>query len=109
MTVKEIDELIASKTTLIYSLANIQEGYVRDIQSLMKTRDILTKTVTRKVMYKFDIKKNIEALYKLIVSFRKNLNEHYKDNEQFKLAFGESTDNLQESIEELIKEKVKWK
>ncbi len=108
LSVKQIDIEIASKTTLIYSLANIQEGYVADIISLMQHRDILTNRISRKAMYKFDIKRSVDNIHKSTVLFRDNLNSHYKDNEIFKEQFGESTDALEDAIKDLIKDKVKW-
>ena len=106
LDVDKLDEEIASKTTLLYSLANIMEGYVVDIKSAMFTRDVITQNSTKKKIYAFDIKKSVDAIYKNTVLFRQDLNKHYKDNEHFKLDFGESTDLLENTIKDIIKEKV---
>ena len=104
--IKQLDSEIASKTTLLYALANIMEGYTLDIKSAMLSRDILTQSSTKKKIYSFDVKKTVDAIYKNTVDFRNNLNKHFKDNETFKLEFGNSTDLLEDTIKEVIKEKV---
>lgn len=106
LSLDKLDNEIASKTTLLYSLANIMEGYIVDIKSAMLARDIITNKVTKKKIYAFDIKKSVDAIHKNTILFRQDLNKHYKDNEKFKLDFGANTDLLEDVIKNVIKEKV---
>ena len=109
LNVDKLQQEIASKTTLIYSLANIMEGYIVDIKSAMLAVDVLTQTVTKKQVYAFDIKKAVNAIHKNTVLLRQDLTKHYKDNENFKLDFGASTDLLEDVIKDVIKDKVGFK
>lgn len=112
MNIEEIDNEIASKTNLIYALANIQEGYTVDIINLMQQRDFISSSnisIKSKFIYKFDIKRTVNTLLRTTILFRENLNVHYKDNLKFKEVFGESTDLLEEEFKRVIEDKVKWK
>lgn len=106
LNLEKLQQEISSKTTLIYALSNIMEGYIVDIKSNMLAIDILTKTITKKQIYAFDIKKAVNTIHRNTVLLRQDLTKHYKDNEKFKLDFGESTDLLEDVIKDVIKEKV---
>jgi hypothetical protein len=106
LNIDKLNSEVASKTTLLYSLANIMEGYIVDIKSTMLAIDVITQTVTKKQIYAFDIKKAVNAIHRNTVLLRQDLTKHYKDNEKFKLDFGANTDLLEDTIKDVIKEKV---
>ena len=90
---KAIQREIEIKMTLIFSLADIQEGLITDIQSLGTEIDI----------YKFDMKKKINAIKKDTELFRREFNVAFHGNEESKLQFGDATDDLKELIFKTLK------
>ena len=100
-TVNKLDKFISDKTYLLYSLANIMEGISVDLQSAMKQKDVIVGN-KKKDLYAFSIKQTVGIIHKNSVIFRQDLNKHYEKHSNFKLIFGESTDELQVAIEELI-------
>lgn len=85
---------IHKKTAIIYSLANIQEGLVVDIISLLKQENV----------YEFNIKKVVNTIKKNAELFREDLNKKYGKDTNLKLIFGEATDILEDDILKVLKE-----
>lgn len=83
---KEIE--IERKMTLIFSLADIQESLITDIRSLGTEIDI----------YKFDMKRKINAIVKDTEEFRKEFNIAFQGMDKAKIEFGNITDELKEII-----------
>ena len=89
MTKEEsIQREIEIKTTLIFSLADIQEGLVTDIISLLQQKNI----------YKFSMKKRVNAIKHDTEVFRQEFNEVFGNQEDKQILFGESTDRIKEII-----------
>lgn len=105
--VKKLDIAIANNTNFLYSLANIMEGLSVDLQSAMKHKDTITGN-NKKALYAFSIKQTVGIIHKNSVLFRQDLNKHYDKHPDFKIIFGESTDELQAAIEEVIS-KIRFK
>ena len=85
---------IHKKTAIIYSLANIQEGLVVDIISLLKQENV----------YEFNIKKVVNTIKKNAELFREDLNKKYGKDTNLKLIFGEATDILEDDILKVLNE-----
>ena len=107
MTVEEKQLKVNKLTSIIYAMSNIQEGYIVEIRQLLKEIDIENSSnPNHKDLYKFNIRENVELISNTTISFRNNLNRHYKDKPHLKLEFGEATDMLEELIDKTIKENI---
>ena len=85
---EETQRQINIKTTLIFALADIQEELVVDIISRLKKERV----------YRFDTKKNVNAIKHSTEVFRTELNTTFKDQFDKKVEFGVVTDELKEII-----------